>query len=302
MKIVSTSELLSKIKKAVVAFNVNNMELVQAITSAADQLQTPIILQVTSSGKNYAGEGYLRKLVEAAAQSISIPIALHLDHGESFEECKAAIDNGFTSVMIDGSHLPFEQNIALTKKVVDYAHKKGVSVEGELGQIAGIEDHVSVEKSNYTDPKQAKEFVERTGVDSLAISIGTAHGAFKYKGTPDLRFDILGEIQKQIPKTPLVLHGASSVTPSDVALINKHGGKIKDAIGVNESVLAKAIPLGVKKINIDSDLRLAFTAAIREYLGNNPEKFDPRGYLGYARSRVQETVKMKLQTFSIPNS
>ena len=301
MKLVTTKTLLDDARKkgvAVVAFNVNNMELIQAITEAANELGTPIILQVTSSARKYAGNIYLRKLVEAAAESIQIPIALHLDHGDSFEACKDAIDGGFSSVMIDGSHLSFEENVAVTKKVVEYARKKGVSVEGELGQIAGIEDHVESEHSHYTCPDQAREFVAKTGVDALAVSIGTAHGAFKYKDTPNLRFDILKEIQARIPNTPLVLHGASSVTPFAVETINANGGRIENALGISEEVLRQAIPLGVSKINIDSDLRLAFTAALREYFALNPEKFDPRGYLGYARSTVKELVKQKLQIFS----
>ena len=303
MKPVTTKKLLEwavKHNRAVCAFNVNNMELVQAVTSTADELGVPIILQVTNSAKKYAGIKYIRKLVEAAVESISVPVALHLDHGDSFEVCKDAIDSGFTSVMIDGSHLALEENIALTKKTVDYAKKKGVSVEGELGMIAGIEDNVQSEHSHYTNPDAAREFVTRTGVDALAVSIGTAHGAFKYKDTPNLRFDILAEIHKQIPNTPLVLHGASSVTPADVATINKHGGIIKNALGVSEKILAQAIPLGVKKINIDSDLRLAFTAALREYFAKEPSHFDPRQYLAYARAHVKEIVKIKLEAFSVP--
>ena len=303
--LVSVKELLfiaNQKKIAICAFNVNNMELVQAITTAADEVNTPIILQVTSSAKKYAGSVYIRKLVEAAAASVRIPIALHLDHGDSFETCVDAVESGFTSVMIDGSHLPFEENIAVTKKVVDYAHARGISVEGELGQISGIEDNVSSENSHYTDPEKAREFVAATDVDSLAVSIGTAHGAFKYTGTPKFRFDILAEIQKAIPNTPLVLHGASSVTQSDVAIINANGGHIENAIGVSEETLAKAIPLGVRKINIDSDLRLAFTAALREYFTNNPSVFDPRSYLAVARTHVKELVSKKLRIFSTVNN
>lgn len=308
MKLVTSKELLkwaTKNNKAVCAFNVNNMELVQAITAAADELKVPIILQVTSGAVKYAGIKYIRKLVEAAVESISIPVALHLDHGDSFETCKDAIDSGFTSVMIDGSHLPFEKNIALTKRVVEYAKSEvetkfdlQVSVEGELGKIAGIEDNVSSETSNYTDPKQVAEFVKRTGVDALAVSIGTAHGAFKYTSEPNLRFDILKQINDASPSTPLVLHGASSVTPSDVATINAHGGRIENALGVSETVLANAIPLGVRKINIDSDLRLAMTASLREYFAQNPTHFDPRQYMGAARAHVKEIVKKKLMAFS----
>jgi len=301
-KIVTTKKLLEDAKKrgrAVCAFNVNNMELIQAITSAADEMGVGVILQVTSSAVKYAGIKYLRKLIEAASESISVPIALHLDHGASFEDCKAAVDSGFTSVMIDGSHFPFEENIKLTKKVVEYAHARGVSVEGELGQIAGIEDHVQNADSKYTDPKVCKRFVAETGVDSLAISIGTAHGAFKYKSAPEFRFDICEAIRKEIPNTPLVLHGASSVTPEDVNTINAHGGKIENAMGVAETTLAKAIPLGVRKINIDSDLRLAFTASLREYFSKNPGVFDPRAYLAVSREHVKELVKKKLKAFSV---
>jgi len=304
MKLVTTKELLAwaaKNNKAVCAFNVNNMELIQAVTEVANEMKLPVILQASSGARKYAGSKYIRSLVEAAAESVAIPIALHLDHGDTFELCKDCVDSGFTSVMIDGSHHSFEENIALTKKVVEYAHKHGVSVEAELGQLAGIEDAVSSEHSYYTDPKQAAEFVLRTGVDSLAISIGTAHGAFKYKTAQQansLRFDILAEIHKAIPHTPLVLHGASSVTPEYVKTINTYGGKIDNALGVSESVLAKAIPLGVRKINIDSDLRLAFTAAVREYFAKNPSEFDPRKYLGAAKMKVKEIVRKKLEHFS----
>ena len=304
MKLVTTKELLAWAKKnnrAVCAFNVNNMELIQAVVCVADEMKLPVILQASSGARKYAGSTYIRSLVEAAAGSVSVPIALHLDHGDTFELCKDCVDSGFTSVMIDGSHHSFEENIALTKKVVEYAHKHGVSVEAELGQLAGVEDAVSSEHSYYTDPKQAAEFVLRTGVDSLAVSIGTAHGAFKYKTAAQansLRFDILAEIQKNIPNTPLVLHGASSVTPEYVATINKFGGKIDNALGVSESVLAKSIPPGVRKINIDSDLRLAFTAAIREYFAKNPSEFDPRKYLAAAKAKVKEIVRKKLEAFS----
>ena len=302
MELVTTKKLLEDAKKknvAICAFNVNNMELVQAITRAADKLKTPVILQVTSGAVKYAGITFIRKLVEAAVAGISVPVALHLDHGADFETCKNAVDNGFSSVMIDGSHLSFEENVAVTKKVVDYAHKKGVSVEGELGKIAGIEDHVQNENSNYTDPNECREFVKRTGVDSLAISIGTAHGAFKYKSAPKFAFDVLAEIQKAVPGTPLVLHGASSVTPADLKTINAYGGKIENAMGVSEATLAKAIPLGVRKINIDSDLRLAFTASLREYFAKNPTVFDPRTYLSPARDHVQALVESKLKAFSL---
>jgi fructose-bisphosphate aldolase class II len=302
-KLVTTRELLAASQKrgvATVAFNVNNMELIQAITTAADEMNTPIILQASSGARKYAGDIYIRKLVEAAVATVKIPVALHLDHGADFESCKSAVDAGFTSVMIDGSHLPFDENVAVTKKVVDYAHKKGVSVEGELGKLAGIEDNVQSDHSAYTDPVAAQEFVKKTGVDSLAISIGTAHGAFKYKpgSNPELRLDILQEIHKLIPNTPLVLHGASSVTPADVKTINQNGGKIEDAMGICEEKLAKAIKFGVAKINVDSDLRLSMTAAIREYFAKNPSHFDPRQYMTYARDHVKEIVKVKLTNFS----
>ncbi|MCL2851377.1 MAG: ketose-bisphosphate aldolase [Firmicutes bacterium] len=303
MKLATVAELLewaTKNNRAVCAFNVTNMELVQAVTSGADEIGVPIILQISKGARGYASMPYLIKLVEAAIQSVKIPIALHLDHGDSFELCKECLDAGFTSVMIDGSHLPYEENVALTKKVVEYAKKTGASVEGELGQIAGIEEHVVNENSLYTDPAVVADYVARTGVTSLAVSIGTAHGAFKYSAPdPDLRFDILGEIQKQIPNTPLVLHGASSVTQSDLATINTFGGKIENAFGVGEQVLAKSIPLGVRKINIDSDLRLALTAAIRKHFVENPDHFDPRQYLTVARAHVKELVKMKLRHFSV---
>ena len=303
MKLVTVKELLDWAEnnnRAVVAFNVNNMELIQAVTETADEMGCPIILQVSKGARSYASPVYLRKLVEAACETVKIPMALHLDHGDSYELCKESIDGGFTSVMIDGSHLPFEENIALTRRVVDYAKKFGASVEGELGKIAGIEEHVVNENSHYTDPAQAAEFVKRTGVTSLAVSIGTAHGAFKYKpgSVPDLRYDILGEIHKATPDTPLVLHGASSVTASDVATINKFGGDIANAQGVGEAVLARAIPLGVRKINVDSDLRLAFTAALREYMTKNPAHFDPRQYLSAARTHVKQIVRKKLESFT----
>lgn len=302
MKLATLKELTdwaAKHNRAICAFNVNNMELIQAVTETANELGTPIILQVSSGARKYASMAYLMKLVEAAVQSIKVPVCLHLDHGDSFELCKSCIDGGFSSVMFDGSHLPFEENIKLTKKVVAYAKKRGVSVEAELGQLAGIEDDVSSEHSHYTDPAMAREFVTKTGVDALAISIGTAHGAFKYKSEPNLRFDILAEIQKQIPGTPLVLHGASSVTPEYVNIINTYGGKIENALGVGEEYLARCIPLGVRKINIDSDLRLAMTSAIREYFAKNPAHFDPRQYLSFAKLRVKEIVKKKLQVFSV---
>jgi len=301
-KLISVKELMQDAKKrdrAVVAFNVNNMELIQAITETANEMGIGIILQVSNGARKYASMPYLMGLVKSAVESVDIPIALHLDHGDSFDLCKMCIDAGFTSVMIDGSHLPLDENIALTKQVVEYAKPKGVSVEGELGEISGIEDDVNKSKSYYTDPEEAKRFVKETGVDSLAVSIGTAHGAFKYKEkNPTLRFDILKQIQSAIPNTPLVLHGASSVTQSDVEIINQFGGEIKNANGIDESELAKAIPLGVRKINIDSDLRLAFTAAIRKCFNENPNHFDPRQYLKPARDAVRGVVRRKLEHFS----
>lgn len=303
MKLQTGKKLLAwakKNNKAIVAFNVNNMELIQAITEGANELGVPIILQVSKGARKYANPVYLRKLVEAACETTKIPIALHLDHGDTFEVCKDCIDNGFTSVMIDGSHLPYEENIKLTKKVVDYAKPFGVSVEAELGKLAGIEDEVSSEASNYTDPAIVKDFVKRTGCDSLAISIGTSHGAHKYKpGTiPELRMDILEKINKEIPNTPLVLHGASSVIPEAVKTINANGGKIENALGMAEEKLAKTIQYNVRKINVDSDLRLGFTAAIRKHYTENPSHFDPRQYLSPARAYVKEIVKRKLEIFT----
>ena len=285
--------------RAVCGFNVNNMELIQSVTRAADELGVPVILQISKGARNYASFNYLVKLVKAAVSECSVPFALHLDHGDSFELCKEALDSGFTSVMIDGSHLPFEENIELTKRVVEYANKTDASVEGELGVIGGIEEEKQNDKSLYTDPSVVAEYITRTGVSSLAISIGTAHGAHKYKSDPNLRLDILAEIQKAAPNMPLVLHGASSVTPHDIEIINNHGGAIKGALGAHESVLAKTIDLGVRKINIDSDLRLAFTAELRQYMHKNPAEFDPRAYLGSVRLYVKELVKKKLQFFTV---
>jgi len=283
---------------AIGAFNVNNMEIVQGITEAAKELNSPVILQVSAGARKYAKHGYLMKLVEAAVEDTGIQIALHLDHGEDFEICKACIDGGFTSVMIDGSHHSFEENIALTKKVVDYAHARGVVVEGELGRLAGIEDDVNVSAADasYTDPAQVEEFVTRTGVDSLAIAIGTSHGAFKFKPgqKPQLRFDILEEIGRRLPGFPIVLHGASSVTKQYVDTINANGGKLEDAIGIPEDMLRQAASMAVCKINIDSDLRLAMTAAVRKHLVENPAHFDPRQYLSPARNNIKELVSHKI--------
>ena len=300
MPLVTTTEMFKKAYDggyAIGAFNVNNMEIVQGITEAAKELRAPLILQVSKGARAYANPIYLRKLVEAALEDTGLPICLHLDHGDSFETCKDCIDTGFTSVMIDGSHLPFEENIALTKKVVEYAHDHGVVVEGELGRLAGVEDeiNVSAEDSMYTRPEEVEEFVSRTGVDSLAIAIGTSHGAFKFKGEPKLRFDILEEVARRLPGFPIVLHGASSVIPEFVEMINKYGGDMPGARGVPEEMLRKAAQSAVCKINIDSDLRLAMTATIRKYFAENPSHFDPRQYLKPARAAIKELVKHKIE-------
>lgn len=301
MPFVTTKEMFEKAYTggyAIGAFNVNNMEIVQGITEAAKELKAPIILQVSSGARKYAKHAYLVKLVEAALIDTDLPIALHLDHGDDFEICKSCIDGGFTSVMIDGSKHSFEDNIALTKKVVEYAHDHGVVVEGELGKLAGIEDdvNVSAENASYTRPEEVEEFVTRTGVDSLAIAIGTSHGAFKFKPgqKPILRFDILEEVGKRLPKFPIVLHGASSVSKEYVDIINQYGGKLDDAIGIPEEMLRQAAAMAVCKINIDSDLRLAFTAGIREHFSNNPNHFDPRQYLTPARNNIKSLVKHKI--------
>ncbi|PQQ66405.1 class II fructose-1,6-bisphosphate aldolase [Acetivibrio saccincola] len=299
MPLVTSKEMFKKAYEggyAIGAFNVNNMEIIQGITEAAKEVNAPLILQVSAGARKYANHTYLMKLIEAAIEETGLPICVHLDHGDSFELCKSCIDGGFTSVMIDGSHLPFEENIKLTKQVVDYAHEKGVVVEGELGRLAGIEDDVNVseEDAAFTDPDEVEEFVERTGVDSLAIAIGTSHGAFKFKGEPKLRFDILEEIQKRLPGFPIVLHGASSVIPEYVEMINNNGGEIPGAQGVPEDMLRKAASMAVCKINIDSDLRLAMTGTIRKYFAENPSHFDPRQYLGPARKAIKELVKHKL--------
>ena len=301
MALVNTTEMFKKAYAggyAIGAFNVNNMEIVQGITEAAGELNAPLILQVSAGARKYANHSYLVKLVEAALIENDIPIALHLDHGADFEICKACIDGGFTSVMIDGSHHSFEDNIALTKKVVEYAHDKGVVVEGELGQLAGIEDDVKVsaEDAKYTHPDEVEEFVSRTGVDSLAIAIGTSHGAFKFKPgqKPMLRFDILDEVAKRLPEFPIVLHGASSVSQEYVKIIQAHGGNLADAIGIPEDMLRQAARSAVCKINIDSDLRLAMTAGIREVMWEHPEKFDPREYLKVGRQYVKDVVAHKI--------
>ena len=300
MPLVTTTEMFKRSMKehyAIGAFNINNMEFIQAITEAANEAKSPVILQVSSSAIKYAGINYLLKMVEAAVEETDIPIALHLDHGPDFETCKMCIDAGFTSVMIDGSKYDFEENVALTKKVVDYAHPRGVVVEAELGKLAGIEDDVNVSASDamYTDPEQAKEFVERTGCDSLAIAIGTSHGAYKFKGEAKLRFDILAKVKELITNTPIVLHGASTVIPELVEMCNKYGADIPGAKGVPDEILHEASLSGVSKINVDTDLRLAMTAAVRKEFVENPSVFDPRKYLGPARELIKETVQHKIR-------
>ena len=303
MPLVTSKEMFEKAYNggyAVGAFNVNNMEIVQAITEACREEKAPVILQVSKGARAYANHTYLVKLVEAAVQECpEIPIVLHLDHGPDFETCKACIDGGFTSVMIDGSSKPFEENIELTRRVVEYAHAHGVVVEGELGTLAGIEDEVAVEEghASYTRPEEVEEFVRRTGVDSLAIAIGTSHGAYKFKpGTnPQLRFDILEEISRRLPGFPIVLHGSSSVPQEYVEMINAHGGAMPGAIGVPEDQLRQAAGMAVCKINIDSDLRLAMTGTIRKFYDEHPDKFDPREYLKPARANIKELVRHKLK-------
>ena len=301
MPLVTTKEMFDKAYKggyAIGAFNVNNMEIVQGITEAAGELNAPLILQVSKGARNYANHTYLMKLVEAAVIETGLPICLHLDHGDSFELCKSCIDGGFTSVMIDASSKPFEENIALTKKVVEYAHDHGVVVEAELGTLAGIEDEVQVsaEDSSYTRAEDVQEFVQRTGCDSLAIAIGTSHGAYKFKpGTdPKLRFDILEDVEKRLPGFPIVLHGSSSVPQEFVNIVNSNGGNMPGAIGVPEDQLRKAASMAVCKINIDSDLRLAMTACIRKYFNEHPDHFDPRQYLAPARLAIKDMVKHKI--------
>lgn len=301
MPLVTTKEMFEKSMKegfAIGAFNVNNMELIQGIVDAAAENNSPIILQASSSAIKYARINYLMKMVEAAVEEHpNIPIAIHLDHGPDFETCKKCVDNGFTSVMFDGSKYDFEENIRLTKEVVDYAHAHGVVVEAELGKLAGIEDDVNVSASDamYTDPAQAEEFVRRTGVDSLAIAIGTSHGAYKFKGEAKLRFDILKQIKERIPNTPIVLHGASTVIPELVNMCNEYGGNIPGAKGVPDEILHEASISGVSKINVDTDLRLAMTAGIRKVFVEDPSAFDPRKYLIPARELVKETVSHKMK-------
>ena len=301
MPLVTTKEMFEKAYNggyAIGAFNVNNMEIIQGITGAAADLKAPVILQVSKGARAYANRTYLMKLVEAAVIDTGLPICLHLDHGDTFELCKSCIDDGFTSVMIDASSKPFAENIALTRQVVEYAHDHGVVVEAELGTLAGIEDEVKVsaEDSSYTRPEEVQEFVEKTGCDSLAIAIGTSHGAYKFKpGTkPQLRFDVLEEVEKKLPGFPIVLHGSSSVPQEFVEKINKFGGNMPGAIGVPEDQLRMAASMAVCKINIDSDLRLAMTASIREYLAEHPDHFDPRQYLKPARQAIHDMVAHKI--------
>ncbi|MDO5111313.1 MAG: class II fructose-1,6-bisphosphate aldolase [Clostridia bacterium] len=301
MAMVTTKEMFQKAYDggyAIGAFNVNNMEIIQGITEAAKDLSAPLILQVSSGARKYANHTYLMKLIEAAVIETGLPIAVHLDHGDTFELCKSCIDGGFTSVMIDGSHHSYEDNVKLTKQVVEYAHDHGVVVEGELGRLEGVEDDVKVEagQGSYTDPAQVQDFVTRTGVDSLAIAIGTSHGAYKFKpGTkPQLRFDILEDVSKRLPGFPIVLHGASSVIPEFVEMINKYGGNMPDAIGVPEDMLRQAARMAVCKINIDSDLRLAMTGTIRKCFAEHPEQFDPRQYLKPAREAIKDMVAHKI--------
>lgn len=300
MPLVTTKEMFEKSMKehfAIGAFNVNNMEIIQGIVDAAAEENSPVILQASSGAIKYARVNYLRKMVEAALEEHDIPIALHLDHGPDFETCKMCVDNGFTSVMFDGSKYDFEENIRLTKEVVDYAHAHGVVVEAELGKLAGIEDDVNVSAADamYTDPAQAEEFVKRTGCDSLAIAIGTSHGAYKFKGEAKLRFDILQEIKERIPNTPIVLHGASTVIPELVEMCNAYGGNIPGAKGVPDEILNEASKSGVSKINVDTDLRLAMTGAIRKVFAEEPNAFDPRKYLTPARTLIKETVQHKIK-------
>ena len=300
MPLVTTKEMFEKSMKegfAIGAFNINNMEIIQGIVDAAQKQNSPVILQASSGAIKYARIKYLMKMVEAAVEETNIPIAIHLDHGPDFETCKMCVDNGFTSVMFDGSKYDFEENIRLTKEVVDYAHAHGVVVEAELGKLAGIEDDVNVSASDamYTDPAQAEEFVRRTGVDSLAIAIGTSHGAYKFKGEAKLRFDILKQIKERIPNTPIVLHGASTVIPELVNMCNEYGGNIPGAKGVPDEILHEASISGVSKINVDTDLRLAMTAGIRKVFVEDPSAFDPRKYLIPARELVKETVSHKMK-------
>ena len=299
MAIVTTKEMFKKAYEggyAIGAFNVNNMEIIQGITEGAKMENAPVILQVSAGARKYAKHVYLMKMIEAAVADTDLPIVVHLDHGPDVETCKSCIDGGFSSVMIDGSHLPFEENIAQTKRVVEYAHDHGVVVEAELGRLAGVEDDVKVsaEDSSYTQPDEVEEFVSRTGCDSLAIAIGTSHGAYKFKGEPKLRFDILEEVGRRLPGFPIVLHGASSVIPEYVDMINQYGGQMPGAQGVPEDMLRKAASMAVCKINLDSDLRLAFTGLVRKHFAEHPDHFDPRQYLSDARTGIRDMVRHKI--------
>ena len=301
MALVTSNEMFEKAYAggyAIGAFNVNNMEIIQGIMEAGAEEKAPLILQVSAGARKYAGQHYIVKLIEAGLLEADLPVVLHLDHGADFDICKSCVDGGFTSVMIDGSSKPYEENIALTKKVVEYAHAHGVVVEGELGTLAGVEDDVKVEAGNesYTRPEEVEDFVNRTGVDSLAIAIGTSHGAYKFKPgqKPQLRFDILEEVQRRLPGFPIVLHGASSVNQDHIKMINQYGGQMPDAIGIPEDMLREAASMAVCKINVDSDIRIAMTAAIRKHFAENPTHFDPRQYLTPARDLIEEVVAHKI--------
>ena len=297
-KLFNEKEMLLKAlegKYAVGAFNFSSLEMLKAIVEASERAKSPVICALSERGLKYADPGYIMDVMNAVLKNTTIPIALHLDHGKNFEIVKECIDLGFNSVMIDGSYLPYEENVALTKKVVDYAHKRKVSVEGELGVLAGVEDDVKADEHRYTDPEQALDFVKKTGVDSLAIAIGTSHGAFKFKGEPTLKFDILKNVHKLMPQMPIVLHGASNVPQEYIKTINKFGGKIEGAKGVSEELIKKACKMAVCKVNNDTDLRVCFTAAIREFLTEHPEEFTPRKYLQYAKDKVSELVEYKLK-------
>ena len=299
MPLVNTRDMFKRAYEggyAIGAFNVNNMEIIQGIMEGATAEKSPVILQVSAGARKYANHTYLMKLIEAAVETSGLPIAVHLDHGPDFETCKSCIDGGFTSVMVDGSHLSFEENIALTRRVVEYAHDRNITVEAELGRLAGVEDDIKVshEDSSYTRPEDVEEFVTKTGCDRLAIAIGTSHGAFKFKGEPKLRFDILEDVSRRLPGFPIVLHGASSVIPEYVAMINQYGGKMDGAQGVPETMLRQAASMAVCKINIDSDLRLAFTGVIRKHFAEHPDHFDPRQYLSEARSALAGMVRHKI--------
>lgn len=297
MALVTTKEMFKKAyegKYAIGAFNINNMEIIQAVVNACKVKNSAVILSVSKGALKYAGPRYLKAIVDAAVEETGIDIALHLDHGPDLDTVKECVEAGFTSVMFDGSHYDYDENVRLTKEVVEYAHAHGVVVEAELGVLAGVEDDVHAEEHVYTDPDQAVDFVNKTGVDSLAIAIGTSHGAFKFAGTPELKFHILEEIQKKLPGFPIVLHGASAVSQEHIAMCNEYGAKIKGAQGIPVDMLRKASEMAVCKINMDTDIRLAMTAAIRKAFGDKPEAFDPRGYLGAARTEIQNLVEKKI--------